>query len=140
MNRWTKLLIVCSLAFNVAFIAIFMDRALFRPAPPGMPPLEKEGIFQHHRDMFMPRMHSNRRDLLQARNAFFQALSEERVDTVRVRVAEKKMLQQQMQFEKSMAESFVRVRMKMNPAEAKETFEALQKRANKMLTGMKCKP
>ncbi|HOD17238.1 MAG TPA: hypothetical protein PKJ14_01145 [Candidatus Cloacimonadota bacterium] len=136
-KRWMEILLIVSLAFNLAVLGMFIYSTVFHKSscPPPEPQWRAENHpFQSHR--FDPdsvlqnkeEIRQLRQAFQESRQAFMATLAKSELNLQEAKQAMEKSLQAQEKLERRLGESLIQVRTKMTADEAKRFFEHRMKR------------
>ncbi|MBN2461611.1 MAG: hypothetical protein JXB60_08385 [Candidatus Cloacimonetes bacterium] len=121
------ILVIISLAFNVAFLAVFVFHQ-FRSCPPFLRNHEKLEYFprlreymQKTREVITPL----REEFEQFRQEFIDELSQKEISEENLRNNLERTLEKQMTMEKQLGERLIEIRLKLSPEEAELFFRML---------------
>jgi hypothetical protein len=142
-KRWIEILLIISLAFNLAVLGMFIYTAAFHKplfTPPGWQ--QQGGRNQNYGENHAKRMDpdamlQNKEEIKQLREAFqqsrkdfIQTMSKDNFNLQEARAAMEKSLAAQDVLERKLGESLLNVRTKMTAAEAKRFFDHRLNRMN----------
>lgn len=124
-KKTTIIILIISLAFNLAFVGTFLlHRMILRPGI-NNPMMEKPKLPIHCREDFRKlrkEVDEKHRDYLEARRRFVLSLIEEDLDEDQLLKKLDTAIEKQTLAEKEIGLSFIKLRKKMSPEEAKSFF------------------
>lgn len=119
MPRIYKILLIVSVAFNIAFIGGFIyHQANKPPVPAHIAPAPLRENFKKHKSQVMP----FRREYIQCRQQFMEELAKPQVTRKELENKLEETLQKQYEMERQVGISLIEMRMKMSDEKAARYF------------------
>ncbi len=128
-----KILITISLAFNIAFIGVYVYHALFSRSHSmmrdhrQMPP----PIFRDRFDCIMQDLRPDRVEFMEASHCFFKMITDPEIDDETLSFQLDEMISIQMEIEKKMGQGMIDIRKEMSPNELAEARRFFRYRKEK---------
>jgi len=126
-NHTIKILLIISLAFNIAFLGGGIFRSIkFRKNPPIHKRIKNDKV----RDFMESRKEIGsplRRDFQKAKNEFIKALKEPEVDEAEMQILIEELIEKQNVMEREIGNSMIELRQQLSDQEAKEVFGKFQR-------------
>lgn len=126
-NRTLLIILVISLAFNLAFVLSYLYHITFENKTKEQhfrPPVWEKPELREYTSRHKEQIISNRREFLEKRRAFLQQLQSEDFDRQSAEAQLDKLIAKQMQMEREMGKRLIEIRTQMSAEEAKTFFLA----------------
>lgn len=127
-NRIKNIILVCSLIFNITFIAFFIQRSCTQE-PESRPPREYRAISESGREHFRE-IRSMRSSYMAAKRDFLGELSKPDYDTGKLQEKLNNLIAMQKEIEENVGHSLIELRRTLTDEEAEKLFEYMTKRTD----------